>query len=161
MLKSILSQEICATCRICCNYSFKSLWDIPGFTLEEYGNIIRKYPEFESKGYLKNNLYYFEMNKLDHDKYLCPFLSDSGCILGDIKPFKCKIWPFYIINYGDQVCLAISNVCPNLKVIKYEELPASIYPAIKKMLDIVNKHPELIENNRPHFKIIKQLKPID
>ena len=157
MLKSILSKETCANCKVCCNYSPEALWDIPGFTLEEYQNVIKKFPEYASKSYCKNNLYYFEMNKLHSKKYLCPFLNDCGCTLGDLKPFKCAIWPFYIVNYENQVYLALSNVCPNLNDIEYEKLPASLQYNIEKMKDIVKGHPELIEVNRSHFQLIKQI----
>lgn len=161
MIKSILSKETCAACKICCNYSVKSLWDIPGFTSEEYQNIVKTFPKFESKSYCKNNLYYFKMDKLDDNKYLCPFLGDYGCILGKIKPFKCAIWPFYIVNHGNEIYLAISNVCPNLRNIEYEKLSACLFPLTEKMKDTINKHPELIEKNRPHFKLLKQLNIVE
>lgn len=157
MLKSILSPKTCADCKICCNYSPESLWDIPGFTLEEYQNIIKKFPKYEPKSYCKNNLYYFEMNQLNSKKYLCPFLGNCGCTLGDLKPFKCAIWPFYIVNHENQIYLALSNVCPNLDNIEFEKNPASLHSFIEKIKETIKKHPELIEMNRSHFQLLKQL----
>ena len=39
---------------------------------------------------------------LDHNK---------GCILGDEKPFDCRIWPYRIMNLNGKRVIAISPIC--------------------------------------------------
>lgn len=157
MLKKILSQEICAACKICCNYSLESLWDIPGFTLKEYENVIVRYPELVSRSYCRNNLYYFKTFQTDNNKHLCPFLGNNGCILGEEKPFKCAIWPLYVVYHENVIYLAISNVCPNTNEIAIKILQNEFSPSIQKINQIIKIYPELIENNRVHFKLLMQL----
>ena len=31
----------------------------------------------------------------------CPAASDHGCVLGDKRPFDCKIWPFRVNKLND------------------------------------------------------------
>lgn len=157
MLQKILSQETCAVCKNCCNYSSKSLWDIPGFTQNEYERVIARYPELISISYHKNSLYYFETLQTDNDKYLCPFLTNDGCVLGKEKPTKCAMWPLYAVNHDKKVYLAISNVCPNIKKITPEILQNELGPTIQKIEQIIKRHPELIETNRIHFTLLMQL----
>lgn len=157
MLKNILSPQICKTCKICCNYTSKSLWDIPGFTLDEYKNVIAHYPEFKSQCYRKNNLYYFKPIQISNDMYLCPFLRNDGCSLGKDKPFKCAIWPLYVVNYESKVFLSISNVCPNIIEITPNILENELQTSIEKIEQTVRLHPELIEIYRDHFTLLTQL----
>lgn len=157
MIQKILNPQTCANCKICCNYSINSLWDIPGFTLKEYKQIITYYPQYKSISYCKNNLYYFKTIPTDNDKYLCPFLADNGCTLGNNKPFKCAIWPFYVVKYKNNIYLAQSDVCPNLQLISKQMLTNGLETTITKIKKIINQNPELIESYRPHFSLIIQL----
>lgn len=157
MLTPILSRETCSRCKICCNYTSESLWDIPGFTLEEYHNAIKKYPDMKSKSYFRNGLYYFSPIPYDNGIYLCPFLSQQGCKLEKNKPIKCAIWPLYVINYKNNKWLVMSNVCPNIPKISPYMLENELCTTFRTIKNIMQKHPELIEDWREHFEFITRL----
>lgn len=156
MLSKILSKKTCAVCKNCCNYSSESLWDIPGFTLNEYENVVANYPQLISQSYHENNLYYFKTFQIDSNKYLCPFLKDNGCSLEKEKPFKCAIWPLYVVKHKNNIYLAISNVCPNIRITP-EILENELQVSIQKIVKMIKLHPELIEIYRKHFTLLMQL----
>lgn len=157
MIQKILNPKTCATCKVCCNYSTESLWDIPGFTLDEYKQVIAKYPQFELTSYCKNNLYYFRPIPMNNNKYLCSFLADNGCILGNDKPFKCAIWPLYVVKHENKLYLAQSNVCSNLEIISDEIIHKALRTSIDKIKKTIDTNPELIEPYRSHFTLLVQL----
>lgn len=150
MITSILKRETCAKCLICCHYTENDKWDAPGFTKEEF--------EYNSIGeeynfYCLNNLFYLEMEKINNE-YICPFLSASGCKLDTKKPFKCAIWPLYVVKKGDKIALAVSDVCADVYKLSNEDIINGIkyiLPDIKKM---VQSNPELIEQYRDNFRFL-------
>lgn len=156
MLKLILKPNTCKECKICCNYSKESLWDIPGFTEKEYKRTILEFPEMKAISYTKNNLYYFTPLKKG-TTYLCPFLSDNGCKLGNNKPFKCAIWPLYVVTKENEKYIAVSKVCPNIPNITPETFKSLLFSEYQKIQETVRLFPELIETNRDFFKIIIKL----
>lgn len=156
MIKPILNPATCKSCKICCNYTETSLWDIPGFTKEEYIEVIDKFPSMKAISYNKNNLYYFKPHK-DNSIYLCPFLSENGCKLAALKPFKCKIWPLYVVKNGLELYIAKSNVCPNIPKISSQSFKEELYEQYIKIKEIITEHPELIEINRDFFELVIKL----
>lgn len=156
MLKSILTPNTCKECKICCNYSEKSLWDIPGFTKIEYERTIKDFPHMKDIAYYKNNLYYFTPTKKD-DIYLCPFLSNDGCKLGGKKPFKCAIWPLYVVTDGGDLYIAVSKVCPHIPNIKSDIFHGLLHNEYLEIRKTVETYPELIEKNRAVFRLVAKL----
>lgn len=111
MLTEILSRETCANCRICCSFDNNDIWETPVISSELRAEILEINPsqKFISKG----NSYLFNIEKTDDEElFYCPTLSKEGCILGDKKPFDCKIWPFRIMNFSNHRVIALSPVCP-------------------------------------------------
>lgn len=155
MLTSILSKETCKSCKICCNYSAKSLWDIPGFTNDEFNKAVLVKPELKEQIFSQNRLIYFKPVKIASDKFLCPFLADKGCILEADKPFKCAIWPLYVIRCDKQLYLALSNVCPNIPKLSPTILSTYLNESIERIKSIIAIYPDLVEEPKEHFhKII-------
>ena len=52
----------------------------------------------------------------------CPAASDHGCVLGDKRPFDCKIWPFRVNKLNDMYVITLSPVCPVVKKLPLETL---------------------------------------
>ena len=52
----------------------------------------------------------------------CPVASDHGCVLGDKRPFDCKIWPFRVNKLNDMYVITLSPVCPAVKKLPLETL---------------------------------------
>lgn len=116
MLNGLLSKEECASCRLCCTFGSYNAEGTPTVTAEVKELIRREYlPEqkFAPKGGA------FVMHMLpepDPDLCTCPLLDKScGCIMGDDKPFECRIWPVQVMKRGNSLVLTVSPLCPVMK----------------------------------------------
>ena len=94
------------------------------------------------------------MSKNETDEYTCPLLTSKGCQLDTNKPFKCAIWPLYVIYYENQVAIAVSDICPEISKISDNIILQGITGLIPTIKQIIQKHPELIEKYRKEFRII-------
>lgn len=153
MITNILKRETCANCLICCHYTDDDVWDAPGFTKKEFeeNSLNQKYDH-----YYKNGLFYLRMEKIN-DEYVCPLLSDVGCKLHLKKPFKCAIWPLYIVKTDNKIALAVSNVCPNVFALSDEDIMQGIKDIMPDIKNMARNHPELIEQCRDNFRILSYL----
>ncbi|MDE7194912.1 MAG: hypothetical protein K2O14_13245 [Oscillospiraceae bacterium] len=108
MLKKILSQETCGKCRVCCGFDESDKWEIPLIFGE-----LKEYIEgrYKCKIVPRGNEYVFDM-EFDGDKVVyCPMASEHGCVLGDMKPFDCRIWPFRVNRLDGRLVITVSPVC--------------------------------------------------
>lgn len=116
MLKNILSGSSCAKCRICCVFDKYDIWETPVVTEEVYNTVCEKFPEvkFISKG--ENRLFRMEPEEVNGEElYYCPVLDkNTGCRLGDEKPFDCRIWPYRIMELGGRLVISIASICPEM-----------------------------------------------
>ena len=94
MLSKILSKEECAKCRICCCFDSYDIWETPYISQTLASKILQEYTP-KQEFIKKENHFLFKMDKEQNaDLYYCPMLdNEKGCILGDDKPFDCRIWP--------------------------------------------------------------------
>lgn len=153
MIGAVLKKETCKSCRNCCWYTDIDVWDAPGFTKGELerARVFAANPVFEDRG-----LFFFQMEK--HEGiYRCPLLCETGCLLGAEKPFKCAIWPFYVVHTEDHMALAISNECPSVYRLSNVELVDRLGAVIAQIGRIVRDEPALIEPFRSHFRIVAVL----
>lgn len=153
MITNILKRETCANCLICCHYTDDDVWDAPGFTKEEFekNSLNQKYDH-----YYKNGLFYLRMEKMN-DEYVCPLLLDVGCKLHLKKPFKCAIWPLYIVRINNKIALAVSNVCSNVFALNDKDIMQGIKDIMPNIKNMIRNHPELIEQYRDNFRILTYL----
>lgn len=91
MLKKILSPKSCAGCRVCCVFDRDDIWEIPLISAELNDRINAASPDL--KTIPRGKSYVFDMRFEKDGLTYCPALSDTGCILGENKPFDCQIWP--------------------------------------------------------------------
>jgi GNAT superfamily N-acetyltransferase len=152
VLKRILKSGTCAKCRICCKYDDDDVWDAPGFTEEEYKeNKVKTEAAFIQRD---DGLYYLKMEKDSEGIYTCPCLGENGCTLGDSRPFRCGLWPMYLINTEHGLGFALSPVCPEVWKLGSEE----IFESVRGKLSLINKigHdcPTLIEDWSPEYRMI-------
>ena len=145
MLKKILSPETCGKCRVCCVFDQNDLWEIPLFSKEKYNNIKSEHPELELIPRGENN-YVFDMKFTDNGLTYCPALSETGCTLGENKPFDCRIWPLRAMKKDDDIVITISPVCksvdPENSKVKalVEELAPIIFAEAEKNPDIIKEY---------------------
>lgn len=154
MITNILKRTTCAQCLICCQYTDEDVWDAPGFTQKEFETHILGH---NINYYCYNNLYYVRMEKNKKNEYVCPFLSDNGCILGSKKPFKCAIWPLYIVNINNRIAIAVSDVCSNVYSMNDNDILQNIKYILPEIKATILNYPELVEQYRDNFRLLAYL----
>lgn len=113
MLSKILSKEECSKCRICCSFDSYDLWETPVINTHLASKILQEYAP-KQQFVRKDDHFLFKMEREpDEDLYYCSVLDhEKGCILGDDKPFDCKIWPLRIMELDGKRVITLSPVCP-------------------------------------------------
>lgn len=113
MLKKILKGSSCASCRLCCIFDRYDIWETPVFTSEIRDRILSAKPETEFVP--KDGGYIFMVEKFsDEGLFSCPALTENGCMLGDDKPFDCRIWPYRIMEISGRRAITIASICDEL-----------------------------------------------
>lgn len=147
MLKKILSPQTCGKCRVCCVFDKDDVWEIPLISEEIHKNIKNEHPDLRMipRG---ESSHVFEMKFEESGLTYCPALSETGCILGENKPFDCKIWPLRAMKKNDDIVITISPVCesinpenPDVKALA-EELAPVIFAEAEKNPDIIKEYIE-------------------
>ncbi len=161
MLKNILSPKTCAGCRICCIFDKYDVWETPVISEELKARIEAADPSlrFVSKG--DSGSYIFNMEESwdeGEEIFRCPALDpDSGCTLGENKPFDCKIWPYRIMELNGAQVISIASICPDMyeKPLKalIDELDSGL---ADKIFAEAEKNPAIVkpyENGYPILKV--------
>lgn len=149
MLKKILNSKTCAECRLCCVFDRYDVWETPIFTEEIKNKILISNPDAEF--IRKDNNYIFKVGEINEDQlFSCPALTENGCVLGDEKPFDCRIWPYRIMNVGGKKAITIASICDEL----YNRPLSQLVGLLKQELaDIIfayaNEHPEIV---KPYYE---------
>lgn len=113
MLKNILSPSSCAECRLCCIFDRYDVWETPVFTAEIRDRIIAARPGTEFV--TKDGGYIFKVTEFNEEQlFSCPALTENGCMLGDDKPFDCRIWPYRIMEVGGRRAITIASICDEM-----------------------------------------------
>lgn len=155
MLSKILSKEECAKCRICCTFDSYDLWETPYINVSLASKILQEYAP-QQEFIKKDSHFLLKMNKeADQDLYICSLLDqDKGCILGQDKPFDCKIWPFRVMSLNGIKVITLSPVCPALQkkpIGEITEVAKEIAPEIFKY---ANENPEAVKPYLPDYTIL-------
>ncbi len=118
MLKNILSPKTCADCKICCIFDKYDVWETPVISgeLHEKIKLLRPELEFVSKGDTGSYMFNMELAWDEEEEiYRCPALDcQTGCTLGENKPFDCRIWPYRIMRLGESLVISIASICPEM-----------------------------------------------
>ena len=140
MLGELLSKEECAQCRLCCTFDSYDLLDTPLITPDMRERIAAVLPQqrFITKG-------------------SCSLLDKSrGCILGDGKPFECRIWPLRVMIKNGVRVIALSTVCPVVSK-KPPELISEVCRRIApEIFCYADRYPELVKPYNEGFPIIAE-----
>lgn len=145
MLKKILKGSDCAECRVCCVFDKSDMWEIPLIGAELYDYIRKNFPEQKLQKRMNSHVFdmEFEANGLSY----CPMLGEKGCLLGDNKPFDCKIWPLRVMSVGENRVITASPVCETvskLPIAAMSEFVAenadTIFKAAENQPDIVKPY---------------------
>ena len=166
MLINILSREACAGCRVCCGFDRDDVWEIPVISPETAAYIIDNIDKNAELEPFQDG-YRFVMHFTDGEELsYCPMLTDKGCILGDKKPFDCRVWPFRVNCISDGILgITVSPVCETVSALPVSKLSAFLNEKYDErgsladiMLDYAKKHPYIIKlyiDDYPVLKIVK------
>lgn len=149
MLKKILSGETCAECRLCCVFDRYDVWETPVFTEKLRDRLTAERPGTEFVR--KDGGYIFKVKELNEDQlFSCPALTDKGCMLGDDKPFDCRIWPYRIMNIGGRRAIVIASICEELYNRPLSQLVEFLKdgPA-EEIFAYADAHPEIV---KPYYE---------
>lgn len=120
MLSKILEKPTCASCKFCCVFSRKALWEVPNFP-REFLDELQKFavtpPLFtEENRALTLHLEQLYKTNSEQETVPCSFLDEkSGCTLPtNLKPMQCKIWPFRIVKREGKNLLVFETTCTAL-----------------------------------------------
>ena len=161
MLKSILSGEDCASCRFCCSFRRKSLWETPIFDKKAKENLEKKYPRavFKSAG---KESFTVELNHLyktedSEEEAPCPFLGEHGCVLSaSEKPFDCSIWPLRSCKIDGKIKVMLENTCPAIAKQPFENVKKLVESGLgEKIISYAEKNPDAIKDFSQDYKIVE------
>lgn len=149
MLKKILSGKSCAECRLCCIFDRYDIWETPVFNEEIKNRIkqLRPGTEFVTK----DGGYIFKADNIGADQlFSCPALTETGCILGDDKPFDCRIWPYRIMEVGGRRAITIASICDELYNRPLSQLVGFLKEGLAEAIfSYADSHPEIM---KPYYE---------
>jgi len=144
MLKGLLSPSSCAECRVCCVFDRDDYWEMPLIKPELSALIEKNFPEVKIKKIGVCGV--FEADFDEDGLATCPMLTETGCKLGENKPFDCRVWPFRVMKKDDLLFLTLSPVCEtvsSLPVSKISEFAAKLSQTV---FDEAESNPEMIKD---------------
>lgn len=149
MLKKILNTSSCAECRLCCIFDRYDVWETPVFTPEIRDRILESKPEI--KFIEKDSGYIFKVEEFsDEGLFSCPALTENGCMLGDGKPFDCRIWPYRIMDISGRRAITIASICDELYNRPLSQLVDFLKSGLAdEIFSYADSHPEIV---KPYYE---------
>lgn len=147
MLKEILSEKSCADCRVCCIFDRDDCWEMPLIVPELAAEIADKYPDVKMVSTGENRLCKtFDADFDAEGLARCPMLAESGCALGEQKPFDCRIWPFRVMKKGDCLLLTLSPVCETVSALPIKTVSDFAAKISDRVFGEAERNPEMIKD---------------
>lgn len=149
MLKKILSSRNCAECRKCCVFDRYDIWETPLFDEEMCTKIrtVRPGTEFVRR----DGGSIFKADNIDAEQlFSCPALTENGCILGDEKPFECRIFPYRIMNIGERRAIVLASDCEAMFSRPLSELMEVLKEGLaEEIFAYADSHPSIV---KPYYE---------
>lgn len=144
MVKKLLSSENCGQCRVCCGFTRDDIWEIPLIFAE---NRTVTEEKLGVKLLERGKEFVFDMNFDGGEISYCPALSENGCMLGELKPFDCAVWPFRVNMLGNKRVITVSPVCDTVFSLPLKELFefVSADGFAQKLFAEAEKHPDMVK----------------
>lgn len=147
MLKKILTTETCAICRQCCRFERYDIWEMPVFSLENLKIILRADPD---KQFIPKNDGFIYRADTSGSPFDCPALAENGCMLGDDKPFDCRIWPFRVMDIGGRRAITLSYLCEEMFSRSLDKLVEFLKSGIAdEIFAYADEHPDIV---KPYYE---------
>ncbi len=154
MLKKILSPECCAKCRLCCVFDRYDVWGTPVFNSRQCELILESKPETQFLP--KDGGFIFRPTQFsDEQLFRCPALTETGCMLGDDKPFDCRIWPYRIMDIDGRRAIAIASICEELYNRPLSQLVGLLKEGLAaEMFAYADMHPEIVRQYYEGYPVL-------
>ncbi len=161
MLKKILDSKSCAECKLCCRFDRYDIWETPVFTAEICERIRAAKPDTEFVP--KDGGYIFKLKELDEDElFSCPALTETGCMLGDDKPFDCRIWPYRIMEIGGRRAITIASICEEMFGRPLSQLSGFLKEGLADAIfSYADAHPEIVKPYYEGYPVLMFEKQLD
>jgi Fe-S-cluster containining protein len=157
MLKKILGEKDCAECLGCCKFDTYETWEIPVCSEEQRDLILKHKPgtQFLEEG----GVFRFKITPVTGDLWVCPALTETGCFLGDKKPFECRVWGFRVMEISGSLWVCVAGYCPVLYKKSLKELVDFLVgeKVAAKMFEYAANTPQIIKPyNEYYIPLIKE-----
>lgn len=154
MLSELLSRAECAQCKICCCFNSLDIWEAPIISDDNKDRIsgILPHTQYEKVG----NSSVIKMNREpDKDLYYCDVLDkEKGCMLGDEKPFDCRIWPLRVMSFEGKRVIALSMICPVVKTRPLDKIAQTAQRLAPMIFETASKNPDLVKPYETGYVIL-------
>ncbi len=139
---------------MCCVFDRYDIWETPVFEADTMKKVLDMNPEARfaqvGGGYVIN-----AGEIADGELFRCPVLTDSGCALGDEKPFDCRIWPFRIMNHEGSRVIAVSSLCEEVYGQDHEKLKNFLKKGLAETIfGYADKNPQIVKPFYGNYTII-------
>lgn len=142
-LGKILSADSCGKCRVCCGFTREDIWEIPLIYAENRAAVEER---LGVKLIPRGKELVFDM-EFSGDISFCPALSESGCSLGDLKPFDCAVWPFRVNALDNLRVITVSPVCETIFSLPLKTLSEFVQQDgfAEMLFSEAKNHPEIVK----------------
>lgn len=157
MLKEILSEKSCAACQVCCGFNREDVWETPIVFDETKKKAEALFPDIKFRQ--TGSAWTFQMEFQPEEQVIfCPILDrNTGCKLGDDKPFDCKIWPFRVMEHQEGLVITVASICPKLGTMEIEKLHQFLQKGLGDYIfSVAARHPEIVKPFQEGYPIICQ-----
>lgn len=159
MLNPVLTSQDCMACKLCCKFEPDEIVDAPLFT-EEIRDLVLTLIDANIKFVRKGEMWQIQLEEIPgQNKFICPILDpNKGCRLGEDRPFDCKTWPFYIMDFKWQIVITVSPSCPVVNAHALSKLRDFIQQGLSDfMLDAARTNPDLLSEYHDQATILSVL----
>ena len=119
-LEQLVPSEVCLKCDICCRFPDSGTPLSPFFTAEEIsalppGALPEKSFRERSGGKITLVPFPVGIESPGHQEgFICPAFDPSSqtCGIYSLRPFDCRLYPFMLMQIGDEVVLGKDSKCP-------------------------------------------------
>ena len=146
-LETVLTKADCARCRLCCSFDRYDLWETPVITPELYRRVRDMFPE---QAFVHREDCYILRMEGDSDApdaFQCPMLDpEKGCVLGEEKPFDCRIWPLRVMSLRGTLVITLSPACPTVRERPLGKIRAAAEALAPEIFSYAERFPTAVRN---------------
>lgn len=154
MIKKLINPQTCEKCKLCCVFDIYDIWNTPIFSENMKNKIISFSPQ--SEFIRKDGGYIFKAENTDsYGNFKCPALSEKGCILGDDKPFICRIFPYMIMELNGMKVITAASVCSEFYNRPLSQLVGFLKDGLAdEIFSHADAYPEIIRPYNENYPIL-------